>query len=89
MHTGSGVVHTGTESWPSEIQKRGVMAPEIQKRGVMTPGTQELKGETGCSGSENSGHPFVARWCGQSRATRSGSSQDPPGSRPSRSLWHG
>jgi hypothetical protein len=79
VHTGSGVVHTGTESRPSEIQKRG----------VMTPGTQELKGEAGCSGSENSGHPFVARWCDQSRATRSGSSQDRPGSRPSRSLWHG
>lgn len=68
MHTGSGVVHTGTESWPSGIQKRGVMTP-----------AQELKGDAGCSGSENSGQPFVARWCDQSPATRSGSSQERPG----------
>jgi hypothetical protein len=42
-------------------------------------GSQELKGEAGCSGSESAGHPFVARWCDQSPATRSGSSQERPG----------
>jgi hypothetical protein len=66
MHTGSGVMHTRTESWPSGLRKRGVMTPTPRSRprhpGADPPGTQELKGGAGCSGSENSGHPFVARW---------------------------